>query len=135
MMAPMTNQARPAHDFPVTEDLTLTVMEPTKGQMYIILGMVSVVDDDDQKAQFEAVRNFGVVIDSLILHDQQRRKLNLLLAKGTMEIEDFFALAMEIIRYFAPDAAPEEAGTRAEKRAAPPAKRAPAKRAAPAKRR
>ena len=114
---------RPFEEFTLG-DITVHFAEPTKGQMLIVIGMLDVLDEQDVKLQIEAVNHFGVVIKSLFTRDVDRRTVFRSLANGSLELEEWFDLAMAMIRQWAP----EEITNREQRRAA--TKQAPQKRAA-----
>lgn len=121
-----TNEdGRPFEEFTLGE-LTVHFAEPGKGQMLIVLGMLDMIDEEDTKLQIEAVNHFGVVIKSLFTRDRDRRLVFRALANGTLELEEWFDLAMAMVEQWAPDQVVKNREDRraTKKPANPPAKRA-----------
>ena len=116
---------RPFEEFTLGE-LVVHFAEPSKGQMIIVLGMLDMVDEENTQLQIEAVNHFGVVIKSLFTRARDRRLVYRALAAGTLELEEWFELAMAMIEQWAP----EQATNREDRRAKKPANAPVAKRAA-----
>lgn len=100
------------------------IAEPKPGQMLIVLAMLDLQDETNDRIKIEGLNNFGVVIRSLFTRDSDRQKVMRALAAGELELEEYFELALAMIREWAP----EQLGNRESRRAA--TKAAPAKRAA-----
>lgn len=104
------------------------IAKPKPGQLLIVLAMLDLKDETDNRIQIEGLNNFGVVVKSLFTRADDRQKVMRALASGELELEDYFELALDMIREWAP----EELGNRETRRAA--TKAVPAKRAARAAR-
>jgi hypothetical protein len=118
----MPDQEREASEFSFG-DRKIDLYRPTDGQMLIVLQVVDIMEEEVLQQQIELVTNFGVVIRSLFVNDEDRQAVHRGLASGKNDLEDYMNLAVEIIQQFAPD----QASNREERRAAskaPPAKRA-----------
>jgi hypothetical protein len=101
---------------------TVALLRPTDGQMLIVLSMADFADEPNINMQIEAVNNFGTVLRYLFEEDADRRFVLGSLARGDIELEDYFGLAVSMIEHWAPD----EISNREERRAV-------AKKAAPVK--
>jgi hypothetical protein len=77
--------------------------QPTPGQLLIVLGMLDVAEEENLQLQLEAVNNFGVVIGSLFTRSGDRRFVMRSLAKGAIDLPEYFDLAMEMLRRWAPE--------------------------------
>lgn len=101
------------------------VAQPTKGQLYIVMGMLDVQDEERIELQVEAVNNFGVVIKHLFTRGADRQFVHRALATGSIDLPEFFELAVDMLNVWAA----EEMDNR-EQRRKTASKMAPAKRAA-----
>lgn len=81
----------------------IRLAEPSSGQMLIVLGLVDLLDEPDKQVQIEMVNNFGVVIRSLFTRARDRQIVMRSLAAGTVQVESFFELALDVIKYWAPE--------------------------------
>ena len=100
--------------------------EPSKGQLYIIIGMLDVANETKLQLQIEALNNFGTVVRYLFTRAADRQHVLRGLATADVELEDYFELAVEMVQRWAPD----EVANREQRRAATKERPAPAKRAA-----
>lgn len=113
---------RPFEVFTLGED-EIHFAKPTDGQLLIVLGMLDIADETNVKIQLEAVNNFGVVVRSLFTRDRDRQIVQRGLAAGVLDLAEYFELALDMIKTWAP----EQVMNREERRADA---RAPQKRAA-----
>jgi hypothetical protein len=102
---------------------TVVLKQPTDGQMFIVMAVADIMDEPDDSMKVEAINNFGTVVRYLFVQDEDRRFVLGSLARGDVDLDDYFGLAVEMIQHWAP----EQASNREERRAV-------AKKAAPAKR-
>jgi hypothetical protein len=114
---------RPFEEFTLG-NITVHFAEPSKGQMLIVIGMLDMVDEEDPKLQIEAVNHFGVVIKSLFTRDADRRTVFRSLANGSLELEEWFELAMAMIQQWAPEEITNREQRRSTTTKAQPQKRA-----------
>jgi hypothetical protein len=81
--------------------------EPTDSQRFILLQTVSVSDEaipDDER--LELVLGFGQMLRALFVEATDRQYATTLLARGDIEIEDYFQLAKDMVEHWAIEAAP-----------------------------
>lgn len=100
------------------------IAKPKPGQLLIVLAMLDLEDEPDDRTKIEGMNNFGVVIKSLFTRPRDRQQVFRALAAGTLDLEDYFGLAMEMIREWAPEELGNRETRRAQDKAAPVAKRA-----------
>ncbi len=94
-----------SHIFPLLgRDITL--MRPTKGQMFIVLQMTGIADETDQRVQVNLCNDFGVVLRSRFAYDDDERYVSRSLASGDIDLEEYFDLALAMIEQWAPDEKP-----------------------------
>lgn len=101
----------------------MQMYRPTDGQLLVVVQVMDILDEEDQRQQIELVTNFGVVIRTLFADETDRQAVHRGLASGKYELEDYMELAKSILLEWAPN----QVGNREERRAAK--KAAPAKRA------
>ena len=101
----------------------MEMYRPSEGQLLIVLQVLDLASEENLTQQLELVTNFGVVIRTLFVKDEDRQAVHRGLAAGKYDIEDYMDLAKAILTEWAP----EQAANREERRAA--TKAAPAKRA------
>jgi hypothetical protein len=106
-------------------DRTVVFREPTAGQMFVVLGMADLAHEQDDQLKAEACLNFGTVIKTCFVQPDDRAYVMHGLASGSIELEDFFSLAIEMVQHWAPEAGGQN---REARRAAP--RKAPAKKVA-----
>lgn len=95
---------------------------PTSGQMFIVVAMADLGNEPDNAVKLEAVNNFGTVLRTCFVKPEDRQATLRALADGSLELEEYFQLAIDMISEFAPDEAANRTERRAERRA--PAKKA-----------
>jgi hypothetical protein len=100
--------------------------EPSSGQLYIIIGMMDVPNEAKLHLKIESVNNFGTVLKYLFTRTADRQHVMRGLATGEFELDEFFELAVDMVRQWAP----EEVTNREQRRALAQDRPAPAKRAA-----
>jgi hypothetical protein len=109
-------------------DREIELYQPTDGQMFIILGMADLADEEDTAEQVDIVLNFATAIRELFVNRADRQYVHRGLAANKFELPDYMDLALSILNEWAP----EQASNREERRAAE--RSGPAKKAVPAKR-
>jgi len=107
-------------------DREIELYQPTDGQMFIILGMADLADEEDVTEQVDIVLNFATAIRELFANRADRQYVHRGLASNRFDLEDYMTLAKEILTEWAPD----QVSNREERRASAAKKAVPAKRAA-----
>jgi hypothetical protein len=113
-------------------DRKMLLWQPTQGQLLIVLQVMDLADEENVTQQLQLVTNFGVVIRTLFVSDEDRQVVHRGLASGKYELEDYMDLARQIIVEWAPEQAGNREARRAAAKKATPAKKAV--RRAPARR-
>jgi hypothetical protein len=121
--SPAQGDSRATNPFALGER-EVELYQPTDGQMVVIFAIIDILDEPDVQQQVEALNNFGTVMRYLFVKEEDRRYMLGSMARGSLDLPDYFQLAQDIVQHWAP----EEASNREERRAQ--ARKAPAKKAA-----
>lgn len=95
-----------------TEARMVTLMRPTSGQMFIVLGMMGLADETDVHTQINMCNDFGTVLRTCFAYDDDERYVNRGMASARLGLEQFFDLALDMIQEWAPDEAPKQRAPR-----------------------
>jgi hypothetical protein len=93
------------------------MFEPTGGQRFVLLQTIGITDESaDVQEKLELALGFSTMIRALFVRPAERQFVTGALARGIAEIEDYFALAREMVEFWGiEDEAP--ANNREERRA------------------
>lgn len=96
-------------------DHRIKLLEPTDGQQFIMLQLLALTDTGGSlREKVELITNFGTMLGSLFVDEDQRVTVHGALARGVADLEDYVDLARQMSEHW--DVGEEMANNRAERR-------------------